>query len=362
MFKINTIYFDGRSLAEAQPKGVARYASEMLKCLSDLNFNVVVISNKPYNNIPVESGKIKYEYYKSCRFIPGFIFVLFILPFILFGKKKSIFWGVNHTVPVFGIKTIVSIHDLVAFRFTSTMTLYNAIATKLSIIASLYFANVISTVSIKTKNELQTSKLVNENENIYVITNIVDVELFNRKKELEKREKIILILGSIEPRKNIVNALQAFDHLCEKDRNWRLLVVGGKTWGSNEVFQRIEKSNFKDNISLIDHIDDNGLTELYKSVALLLFPSYDEGFGLPVFEAISSGCPVLATAKCELKYYLHENFTQYLFDPEKMNLNEFLVEGVNNIENYIFDIDMPVKNKATAQIQTVLNLMSEIKK
>jgi glycosyltransferase involved in cell wall biosynthesis len=356
MVKNKVIYLDGRSLADPRPKGVARYTCEMLKCLADMDVNVVVISNKPYHSFPVNSSKIKYEYFKYFRYIPGFLFVIFILPFILFGKKNSIFWGINHTVPAFGISSIVTIHDLVAFRYASTMTLYNAIASKFSIIASLYFADLISTVSIKTKNELISSDLVAVNKEIHVITNIVDTELFKRSSESRNRSKYILILGSIEPRKNILNALLAFDNLCRIDDEWRLLIVGGKNWLANEVFESLGKAQYKDRIDLIDHIDDVRLNELYSSVSLLLFPSYDEGFGLPVFEAISCGCPVLATLQCELRYYIKENYSSLLHDPVQDNLSDRLVHAIEFLDSYLFDIHIPNKQMAISQIKIILEL------
>jgi glycosyltransferase involved in cell wall biosynthesis len=323
-----------------------------------MDVDVVVISNKPYHNCPVKSSNIIYEYFKYFRYIPGFLFIIFILPFILFGRKYSVFWGINHTVPAFGIKSIVTIHDLVAFRFASTMTLYNSVATKFSINVSLYFADFISTVSIKTKNELISSNLVIRNKEIYVITNIVDAELFKRSIEPSDRKKYILILGSVEPRKNILNALLAFDDLCKIDDDWRLLVVGGKNWGANDVFECLRNLQYKHKIDLIDHVDDVKLTELYSSVSLLLFPSYDEGFGLPVFEAISCGCPVLATLKCELRYYINENSSSLLLDPVQDNLSDRLMHAVECLESYVFDIDVPNKQKAICQIQTILKAIA----
>ena len=106
----------------------------------------------------------------------------------------------------------------------------------------------------------------------------------------------VLVVGTLEPRKNHEVVLDAFDSLRADGADLRLVVVGRYGWGSDALVERIR--NHRDHGSRLHWFDDahdDLLGALYGSAAVMLVPSRTEGFGLPAIEALSHGVPVVAS-------------------------------------------------------------------
>lgn len=107
----------------------------------------------------------------------------------------------------------------------------------------------------------------------------------------EATEKIILSVGSIEPRKNQLNLIAAFEEFSATPggANWRLVLAGHlRADVAAQVNSAIERS---DRISYVPHPSDAELDDLYRSAAFTVFPSVEEGFGLPILESLWFGVP-----------------------------------------------------------------------
>lgn len=103
-----------------------------------------------------------------------------------------------------------------------------------------------------------------------------------------------LFVGTIEPGKNLVVAVQAMARYCERGGNRTLEVVGAQGWGDRHVRKTVEQCGLGDKIRFLGHISDHDLISKYSSAFAFVFPSLYEGFGLPVVEAMAAGCPVIA--------------------------------------------------------------------
>ena len=111
---------------------------------------------------------------------------------------------------------------------------------------------------------------------------------YNENDMLTKNNSFIdfLIVGTIEPRKAHLEMLKAFELLWQEDRKIRLTVVGKKGWLSDSVINKfINNGHFKDYFFYFSNVDDNELSDIYKKSDVLIIPSYNEGFGLPIIEA-----------------------------------------------------------------------------
>jgi glycosyltransferase involved in cell wall biosynthesis len=107
---------------------------------------------------------------------------------------------------------------------------------------------------------------------------------------------VFLTVGTIEPRKGQRVALRAFDELWAKGRDVRLIVVGRRGWFEEAVVNEIlGHQEFGRRLFWIDDADDDELSFLYDQAAALIFPSYAEGFGLPIVEAARRGRPVICS-------------------------------------------------------------------
>jgi glycosyltransferase involved in cell wall biosynthesis len=104
-----------------------------------------------------------------------------------------------------------------------------------------------------------------------------------------------LAVGSLEPRKNYQRILSAFEEYFAKSSvKRRLTIAGGRGWKSEDLRLRIKDLERRGLVKYQGYVDDTRLRELYSGAVGLIFPSHYEGFGLPIVEAMSQGCPVIA--------------------------------------------------------------------
>jgi glycosyltransferase involved in cell wall biosynthesis len=109
-----------------------------------------------------------------------------------------------------------------------------------------------------------------------------------------ERQKVILNVGAIQTRKNIARLVEAFETV---DRSWRLVLAGSEGYGSREILARIDASPARERISVTGYVTPEELAGWYAKAEIFAFPSLDEGFGMPVLEAMSAGTPVV-TSNC----------------------------------------------------------------
>jgi glycosyltransferase involved in cell wall biosynthesis len=111
-------------------------------------------------------------------------------------------------------------------------------------------------------------------------------------------ERFVLSVGTIQPRKNYARLVQAFSRLRAPDLS--LVIVGGKGWLYDELFQQVKELNVQDRILFTGYIDDSDLPLVYNLAEVFVFPSLYEGFGIPPLEAMSCGIPVVAADNSSL--------------------------------------------------------------
>lgn len=108
-----------------------------------------------------------------------------------------------------------------------------------------------------------------------------------------QREPLILHVGAIQHRKNISRLIQACEQLPEP---WRLVLAGSQGYGAEEILRSVTSRR----VELRGYVEAKELSRLYRRAAVFAFPSLDEGFGIPVLEAMAHGVPVLASSRPSL--------------------------------------------------------------
>lgn len=154
----------------------------------------------------------------------------------------------------------------------------------------------------------------------------------------------ILFIGTMEPRKNIGSIIKAYKRLKDaKDIKQKLVLCGKKGWMYDDIFKLIKALHLEASIIYLGYITNEEKKYLYKHADFFVFPSFYEGFGIPVLEAMSYGCPVITSNLSSLPEAVGAAGLQVSPD----NLNEL----TNKMDLLIQDKKMREKFKKEGFIQ-----------
>ncbi|WP_160328178.1 glycosyltransferase family 4 protein [Solirubrum puertoriconensis] len=111
----------------------------------------------------------------------------------------------------------------------------------------------------------------------------------------------VLFVGALQPRKNLVNLLRAFDQFKQQTGSkTQLLVVGRKAWRAGPIFDAYQQMQHQQAVHLTGRVTDEELVQLYAAARACAYVPYFEGFGIPIVEAQQSGCPVLTSDRSSM--------------------------------------------------------------
>ena len=105
-----------------------------------------------------------------------------------------------------------------------------------------------------------------------------------------------LSVGTVEPRKNIISLIYAYSELKKEGDTFPLYIAGGKGWKDNFIYKAVEDLGLKDSVHFLGFVTDEQLNALYHNCYAMIYPSYYEGFGLPILEAMTAGAPVITSS------------------------------------------------------------------
>jgi glycosyltransferase involved in cell wall biosynthesis len=141
--------------------------------------------------------------------------------------------------------------------------------------------------------------------------------------------KYILFVGRIEPRKNISGLLRALDYIKKKgEKDLCLVIVGNQDtlFKEKELFKNIKKMGLDSDVVFTGGVSEKDLALLYNGAEALVYPSFAEGFGLPVLEAMACGTPVITSNTTSLSEIAGD--AALLVDPHSF---EEIGEGIEAI-------------------------------
>ena len=168
------------------------------------------------------------------------------------------------------------------------------------------FSNKIIAVSESTKNDLVEYYHIDPT-NISVVYSATQISrptneiLLQFKKTHNLPEQFILHVGTLEPRKNIIGLIQAFNILKNQEgyEDIELVLIGKEGWQFKNIFREIEKSSYKSQIKYLGHMIED-LAPYYSLATVCICPSFFEGFGFPILEAMTCGTPIIVSANSSL--------------------------------------------------------------
>ena len=231
------------------------------------------------------------------------------LPSLLQLSPVDVFHGTNYCVPLWApCPTVVTVHDLSLFTRSETHEDANVVRGRRRIPIMARRASAVIAPSEWTKKEIIEYLGVRE-DRIRVISEAAresmrPVSIEDAVSVLERHSidfPYILFVGTIEPRKNLLTLIEAYDELLRTTTERpHLVICGGRGWLDSEVFKRVEELHIRDMIHFTGYVDDDDLPALYSGAQVFVYPSLYEGFGLPPLEAMACGTPVITSSSSSL--------------------------------------------------------------
>ena len=318
--------------------GVQRYAIEICKRLPKTINNQKIVFVAPKKSlIEIESlNNLKIEQFGN---FTGNLWEQVDLANYLKKNGSPLLINFGGIGPVYYKNKITYLHDL-AFKYYPKTFSY--------LFQKMY--NIFIPISIKNaKKVITVSKYVKQDiiknygtDNIEVVYGSYSKVFKNLNLE---REKIILAVSSLDPRKNFNRIIKAYQKL---DTDYKLVFVGSKSKAFSKL---IIDNNYDDkNIIFTGYLTDKDLVEMYNKASIFIYASLFEGFGIPPLEAQSCGCPCIVSNLTSIPEICNKsvvycdpfsiedisNKIKYLINDEKKR-EELVGKGFENIKKYSWD-------------------------
>jgi len=336
------IGLDGYPLAEPRT-GVGHYTLELARALALIapSDQFELVSPAPFSSSALEEinhanlPNLRAVHLKTSR-IRGHWWAVG-LPLYVTKARFDLFHGTNFEVPFWNRRSVVTIHDLSALlhREKHRDSLARRARLRLPIVAKL--ARKIITPTESVKREVCEHLRVKANKVIAIpsaarqsFRPVPSEQTVETRKRLAIEDDFLLFVGTLEPRKNLLTLLKAFDQIVRQTSlRPQLVITGGEGWLMDETFSFIKHSGIGDRLRLTGYLGDEELRALYSSCRIFIYPSLYEGFGLPPLEAMACGAPVIAGRVAALQEVLGS--AARLFDP--LNVEALAGSIVELMEN-----------------------------
>ena len=206
----------------------------------------------------------------------------------------GLFHALNQRVDVRARRTVSTFHDLFVITGEYSTSEFRARFTEQARLAARR-SDLIIAISRFTAGQVEEFLGV-EPSRIRVIPHGVHVPSVERQNT--SRQNLVLFVGAIQRRKNVWNLVRAFERM---PASWRLALAGAADgFGAAEELRAVESSPRKADIDVLGYVTAVELETLYRRARIFAFPSLDEGFGMPVLDAMANSVPVITSRRSAL--------------------------------------------------------------
>jgi glycosyltransferase involved in cell wall biosynthesis len=243
----------------------------------------------------------------------GNVWLQLVVPFLLKSCRPDLFHGTLFLSPLLArCPSVVNIYDLTVYRYPNTMEAKNKWPLKILLPRTVSRVDKIVTLSEYTKQEIG-DRWPHVSHKIVVVPGAPYLSLealsgISSESDSEEilarygvRRPYLLYVGTMEPRKNLLRMLKAFELANGMGaKGVQLVLAGHEGWGLSEVRRAWEASPVRSAVRYIGYVPDEVLGTLYRHADLFLYLSLYEGFGLPPLEAMAAGTCVVASNQASL--------------------------------------------------------------
>jgi glycosyltransferase involved in cell wall biosynthesis len=225
-------------------------------------------------------------------------------------RRLDLFHSPDFIPPAFGARRFaITVHDLNFIYFPQFLTAESKRYYAGQIQWAVDRADIVICDSFATRADVLTHLRADEAKvhAVHLAANPLYTRPFPAEAITQTLQKynlpagFILHVGTLEPRKNIPTLLNAY-HLLRQETavSVPLVLVGGKGWIYDDIFATIQSLQLQNDVHHLTGVSDEELAHLYHAAAVLVTPSFYEGFGLPALEAQHCGCPVIVSRRGSL--------------------------------------------------------------
>ena len=240
-----------------------------------------------------------------------------------------------------GTKSITTLHDLTWKLFPQYHTQDVIIAHENKLKKTIKFKDQIIVDSQNTKKDLykcfpktkknQVSVIYpGVGDNFRKIKDKQEIKKVLKKYRLPYPANYLLYVGAIEPRKNLITAINVFNKLIKDNKysDFKFLIVGRAGWKNENVFNLIKTLNLENKVVFVGYVSDKDLPYFYNAASVFIYLSLYEGFGLPPLEAAKCGTLTLLYSNSSLKEIFPKNYPFSIKGVELFSIKR-LIENKN---------------------------------
>ena len=214
----------------------------------------------------------------------------------------DVYHATEHLLPWMARPSVMTVHDLIFERYPQHHTRANRAFLRVAMPLFVRRADAIIAVSQHTRRDL-LEVYATPPQKVYVVEEGIDerfrpageADIRRVKERYSIRRPYLLMVGTLEPRKNHALAFRALAQLKAEGWPHCLVAVGGGGWLFDAVQRQVESLQLSDDVIFAGHVADADLPALYSGADCFLMPSLYEGFGIPVLEAMACGAPVVCS-------------------------------------------------------------------
>ncbi len=323
--------------------GVAIYAKGYLSKLKDTENQYYLLIQKDetdydvYQNSNISLIRLKSKLFRNI-FLRTLIEQLYI-PYLSIKLKINIVHSMHYSFPfLLFCKRLISVHDMTFFLYPEYHLKVKVLYFRFFIRLIPYFAHKIVFVSKSTQNDFlryfpntKKSKIIQIYVGIDNDVNIRDKDVNDvlSKNSLEHK-KYILFIGTIEPRKNLAGLLSAFSKYCMHNDNINLAIIGMIGWKYDNHFKDLDSSVLK-RIKMLGYVSEVEKSIILSNSLIFIYPSFYEGFGIPILEAMINRVPVITSNISSMPEVIGD--TGILIEPTKEeSITDAMIKLTNNSE------------------------------
>jgi glycosyltransferase involved in cell wall biosynthesis len=226
------------------------------------------------------------------------------LPAYIRRHPLALFHGTNYDIPLFGAcQTVLTIHDLASHLYPETLQTRSVRRARYRLPIMARRATMIITPTEAVRLEVCERLKVSAQKIVAVhhaprpcFRPLPPEQTIETRSRLGIDDEFLLFVGTIEPRKNLLTLIRAFEEVLRKTSlRPQLVIAGQEGWLTDELFDHVKTRDFGDRLRWTGYVSDDDLCALYSSCRAFIYPSIYEGFGFPPLEAMACGAPVISS-------------------------------------------------------------------